>query len=85
MFIGSRERLEHGIVAREGYRHYGITSSGLVRREWREQVVAVVHLFQGFGEAVRVLRRVQPQVVLGLGSYVSGSVMLAACAWGYPA
>ena len=84
MFIGSRGGLEREIVAREGYRHFEITSSGLVRRRWQEQAMAAGHLLQGFGEAIRVLRRVQPQVILGLGSYVSGSVMLAASALGIP-
>jgi UDP-N-acetylglucosamine--N-acetylmuramyl-(pentapeptide) pyrophosphoryl-undecaprenol N-acetylglucosamine transferase len=84
IFIGSRGGLEREIVAREGYRHFEITSSGLVRRQWQEQAVAVGQIVQGFGEAIRVLRRVQPQVVLGLGSYVSGSVMLAAGALGIP-
>jgi UDP-N-acetylglucosamine--N-acetylmuramyl-(pentapeptide) pyrophosphoryl-undecaprenol N-acetylglucosamine transferase len=84
MFIGSRGGLERAIVAREGYRHFEITSSGLARRQWREQVAAVWHLLQGFGEAMRLLRRLQPQVILGLGSYVSGSVMLAAGALSIP-
>jgi UDP-N-acetylglucosamine--N-acetylmuramyl-(pentapeptide) pyrophosphoryl-undecaprenol N-acetylglucosamine transferase len=84
MFIGSRGGLERDIVAREGYRHFEITSSGLARRQWRQQLVAMGHLLQGFGEAVRVLRRVQPQVILGLGSYVSGAVLLAAAALGIP-
>jgi UDP-N-acetylglucosamine--N-acetylmuramyl-(pentapeptide) pyrophosphoryl-undecaprenol N-acetylglucosamine transferase len=84
MFIGSRGGLEHAIVAREGYRHFEITSSGLVRRQWRERLTGVGHLLRGFGEATRVLRRVQPQVILGLGSYVSGAVMLAAGVLGIP-
>jgi UDP-N-acetylglucosamine--N-acetylmuramyl-(pentapeptide) pyrophosphoryl-undecaprenol N-acetylglucosamine transferase len=84
MFIGSRGGLERDIVARAGYRHFEITASGLIRRPWREQAVAVGHVLRGFGEAVHVLRRVQPQVILGLGSYVSGSVMLAAGALGIP-
>jgi UDP-N-acetylglucosamine--N-acetylmuramyl-(pentapeptide) pyrophosphoryl-undecaprenol N-acetylglucosamine transferase len=84
MFIGARGGLEREIVTREGYRHFEITSSGLVRRQWRQQAVAMGHLLQGFGEAVRLLRTVQPQVVFGLGSYVSGAVMLAACALGIP-
>lgn len=84
IFIGARGGLERDIVAREGYRHFEITASGLVRRPWRERAAAVGHLLRGFGEAIRLLRRVQPQVVFGLGSYVSGSVMLAAGALGIP-
>jgi UDP-N-acetylglucosamine--N-acetylmuramyl-(pentapeptide) pyrophosphoryl-undecaprenol N-acetylglucosamine transferase len=84
MFIGARDGLERDIVLREGYRHFKIAASGLARRRRREQVVAVGYFLQGFGQAVRVLRRVQPQVVLGLGSYVSGAVLLAAGALGIP-
>jgi UDP-N-acetylglucosamine--N-acetylmuramyl-(pentapeptide) pyrophosphoryl-undecaprenol N-acetylglucosamine transferase len=84
IFIGARGGLERDIVAREGYRYFEITSSGFVRRQWREQAVAVGRLLRGFSEAVRVLRQVQPQVVFGLGSYVSGAVMLAAGALGIP-
>src|SRR5919106_1819123 len=57
MFIGARGGLARDIVAREGYRHFEITSSGLVRRRLQEQAVAVGHTLQGFGEAIRVLRR----------------------------
>jgi UDP-N-acetylglucosamine--N-acetylmuramyl-(pentapeptide) pyrophosphoryl-undecaprenol N-acetylglucosamine transferase len=84
MFVGSRGGLERDIVGREGYRYFEITSSGLARRKWHEQMLALGHLLRGFGEAVQVLRRVQPQVILGLGGYVSGPVMLAACALGMP-
>jgi UDP-N-acetylglucosamine--N-acetylmuramyl-(pentapeptide) pyrophosphoryl-undecaprenol N-acetylglucosamine transferase len=84
VFIGSRGGLERDIVAREGYRHFEIASSGLVHRQWQQQVLAVGHTLQGFGQAIRILRRLQPQVVLGLGSYVSGSVILAASVLGIP-
>jgi UDP-N-acetylglucosamine--N-acetylmuramyl-(pentapeptide) pyrophosphoryl-undecaprenol N-acetylglucosamine transferase len=42
------------------------------------------HLIQGCVEAIQILRRLQPQVILGLGSYVSAPVMLAACLLGIP-
>jgi UDP-N-acetylglucosamine--N-acetylmuramyl-(pentapeptide) pyrophosphoryl-undecaprenol N-acetylglucosamine transferase len=84
MFIGSRGGLEREIVAREGYRYFEITSSALVRRQLQQQFAALGRLMRGFGEAVRVLRRVQPQVILGLGSYVSAPVILAACLLGIP-
>jgi UDP-N-acetylglucosamine--N-acetylmuramyl-(pentapeptide) pyrophosphoryl-undecaprenol N-acetylglucosamine transferase len=84
MFIGSRGGMEREIVAREGYRYFEITSSALVRQKMQEQFTALGRLMRGFGEAVRVLRRVQPQVILGLGSYVSAPVILAASLLGIP-
>jgi UDP-N-acetylglucosamine--N-acetylmuramyl-(pentapeptide) pyrophosphoryl-undecaprenol N-acetylglucosamine transferase len=84
MFIGSRGGLEREIVAREGYRYFELASTGLARRKLQEQFASLWHLLWGFGQAVRVLRRVQPQVILGLGSYVSAPVMLAAAVLGMP-
>jgi UDP-N-acetylglucosamine--N-acetylmuramyl-(pentapeptide) pyrophosphoryl-undecaprenol N-acetylglucosamine transferase len=84
VFIGSRGGLEREIVKREGYAHVEITASGLARRRWPQQFMALGHLLWGMGEAVHVLRRLQPQLILGLGSYVSAPVMLAACAVGIP-
>ena len=84
MFIGSRGGMEREIVAREGYRYFEIAASGLARRKVRERLESLGHLLRGFGQAVQVLRRVQPQVILGLGSYVSAPVMIAACMLGIP-
>jgi UDP-N-acetylglucosamine--N-acetylmuramyl-(pentapeptide) pyrophosphoryl-undecaprenol N-acetylglucosamine transferase len=84
IFIGSKGGREREILAREGFTHLGITASGLARRTPRERAAAVLQLAQGFGEAFKILRRLQPHVVLGLGSYVAAPVMLAACVLGLP-
>lgn len=84
MFIGSHGGLEREIVGREGYRYFEITSTGLARRKLPEQFASLGHFLRGCGEAVRLLRRIQPQVILGLGSYVSAPVVLAACVLGIP-
>src|SRR3712207_5242560 len=65
-FIGSKVDLERDILEREGYTHYGITAAGLARRERRQQLLAMVRVCRGCGEAVRLLRRLQPHMVLGL-------------------
>jgi UDP-N-acetylglucosamine--N-acetylmuramyl-(pentapeptide) pyrophosphoryl-undecaprenol N-acetylglucosamine transferase len=84
IFIGSKGGEERDILAREGFTHLGITASGLARRTSRERAIALMQLCQGFGEAFKILRRLQPHVVLGLGSYVAAPVMLAACVLGVP-
>ena len=84
IFIGSKDGPERGILEREGYAHYGITAAGLARRARREQLLAMARVCQGFGESMRLLRRVQPHMVLGLGSYVAAPVMLAAWTLGIP-
>jgi UDP-N-acetylglucosamine--N-acetylmuramyl-(pentapeptide) pyrophosphoryl-undecaprenol N-acetylglucosamine transferase len=84
VFIGSKVGLEREILAREGFTHVGISAAGLVRRTPRERATAMTQLLRGFGEAFKILRRLQPHVVLGLGSYVTAPVILAACVLGLP-
>jgi UDP-N-acetylglucosamine--N-acetylmuramyl-(pentapeptide) pyrophosphoryl-undecaprenol N-acetylglucosamine transferase len=83
-FISSKDGLERNILEREGYAHYGITAAGLARLERRQQLLAMVRVCRGFGESVRLLRRLQPHMVLGLGSYVAAPVILAAWILGIP-
>lgn len=84
IFIGSKGGVERDILAREGFTHLGISAAGLVRRTPRQRALAMMQLLQGFGEAFKILRRLQPHVVLGLGSYVAAPVILAACVLGLP-
>ncbi len=83
-FVGSKGRLDHEILLREGFAFREITASGLKRRRPHEQLFSLAHALMGFAESVRVLRQVQPHVVLGLGSYVAGPALLAAAALGVP-
>ena len=84
IFIGSKAGVEREILARQGCTYLGITASGWARRTPSQQARAVKQLLQGFGEAFKILRRLQPHVVLGLGSYVAAPVMLAAWVLGLP-
>ncbi|MBI3328971.1 MAG: undecaprenyldiphospho-muramoylpentapeptide beta-N-acetylglucosaminyltransferase [Nitrospinae bacterium] len=83
-FIGSKGGLEGEILAREGFAFREITASGLRRRKLREQVVSLTHVPRGFLESVRILRQVRPHMVLGVGGYVAGPLVLAACALRIP-
>ncbi len=83
-FIGSKATGERETVLREGFAFSGITASGFTRRKATEQMRSVAHLVRGIVQSLRLLRKIRPSVVLGLGSYVSGPVVLTARALRIP-
>lgn len=81
-FAGRREGMEYGLVTAAGYPFYHIEVNGIQRSFTPKNICrnfkAVWHLaFAGF-TANKILRTVQPDIVIGAGGYVSGPVVRAA-------
>jgi UDP-N-acetylglucosamine--N-acetylmuramyl-(pentapeptide) pyrophosphoryl-undecaprenol N-acetylglucosamine transferase len=79
VWLGTPGSMEEDLVARHGYpleliRIRGLRGKGLLR-----MVLLPLHLLIAFWQSARVLFRVRPDVVLGLGGYVSfpGGMMAA--------
>lgn len=77
-FVGTRDGLEARVVPELGYelhlvRAARLQGGGLAAR-LRALLLVPVALWQSW----RILRRVRPQVVLGVGGFVSGAALLAA-------
>jgi UDP-N-acetylglucosamine--N-acetylmuramyl-(pentapeptide) pyrophosphoryl-undecaprenol N-acetylglucosamine transferase len=78
LFVGTRRGLESKIVPREGFRLEYIVSAGL-------KGMKIWSLFRNFlmipgslWQSRRLMRRYRPHVVVGVGGYSSGPVVLAA-------
>lgn len=79
VWMGNPEGMEARIVPQRGYdiawvRFGALRGKGLVRK-----LLLPVNLLSGFWQALRELRRVKPDVVLGMGGYVTfpGGMMAA--------
>ena len=84
VFVGTERGLEARVVPAAGYPLETIRAQGLKGK-------GVVGLFKGlfalpvaFVESVRILQRHKPDVVVGVGGYSSGPVVLAAALMGIP-
>jgi UDP-N-acetylglucosamine--N-acetylmuramyl-(pentapeptide) pyrophosphoryl-undecaprenol N-acetylglucosamine transferase len=71
VWLGARRGMEERIVPAHGYRletidFAGVRGKGLVRL-----LVLPVQLLRAFWQAARLIRRVRPDAVLGMGGYVS--------------
>jgi UDP-N-acetylglucosamine--N-acetylmuramyl-(pentapeptide) pyrophosphoryl-undecaprenol N-acetylglucosamine transferase len=83
-FAGSPGRFEAKLVPDAGFEFDTFAVSGLPRRPGVAQVKAAMRAAGAVRDCRRILRRRQPDVVLGGGGYVAGPMVLAARGQGIP-
>jgi len=84
LFVGTARGLEATRVPAAGFALELLDVSGLNRVGAAALARGLARLPRAFVQAGAVLRRFRPDVVLGVGGYVSGPVVLAAALLGYP-
>ena len=77
-FVGSARGVERDLVPAAGFELTLLPGRGIKRRLTGQNLVSVWRLVQATVQAGRLLRRLQPAVVLGLGGYASVPCALAA-------
>ncbi len=77
-FVGSARGVETRLVTEAGFGLTALPGRGLQRRLALSNVAATIGLLRAFAEALVVLRRRRPAVVLGLGGYASAACGAAA-------
>src|SRR6185312_7872167 len=84
-FAGSPDRAEAWLVPQAGYELDTFRVSGLPRRPGLKQARAALHDLAAPAACDRILRRRNPDVVLGGGGYVAGPMVVAAARRRIPA
>jgi len=79
VWLGGKAGMEVDLVPRRGYAMELIRFSGLRGKGWLRIALLPLNLLIAFWQSARVLFRVRPDVVLGMGGYVSfpGGMMAA--------
>lgn len=77
-FAGARGGLEERVVPRHGYPLILFDVEGIKRRTGLKRVSAVFRAFGATLKAVRILKELRPDGVIGSGSYSSAPVVMAA-------
>ena len=84
LFVGTSRGLEARAVPAAGYPLELLEVSGLKRVGLTATVRSLLRLPKAFFRSLSILRRFRPDVVLGVGGYASGPMVLAAALWRYP-
>jgi len=80
LFVGTAAGLESKLVPARGYRLETVRASGLVGKGLGAKLAGLGRLPLGILESGRILGRFRPRLVVGVGGYASGPVLLAAIA-----
>jgi UDP-N-acetylglucosamine--N-acetylmuramyl-(pentapeptide) pyrophosphoryl-undecaprenol N-acetylglucosamine transferase len=84
LFVGTAKGIEARVVPAEGYKLELIDVSGLKRTGVGGALRGLWRIPGAFFASLRLLRRHHPDVVVGVGGYASGPVVLAAALTGRP-
>lgn len=83
-FVGTARGLEARVVPREGFEVDFIRSAGLKGKRMRDRLRGLLLVPVSLVDAWRVLSRRAPHLVIGVGGYSSGPVVLVAAFRGIP-
>ena len=84
MFIGTKRQLDQKVLAEQNFRQESISCMGLKGMGWSHRLKSLASLPQAVLEAWRIIKAFKPQLVFGVGGYVTGPVLLAARLQGIP-
>lgn len=83
-WLGTADRMEADLVPKNGIEIDFIRISGLRGKGLKAQLTAPIRIYRAVRQAKAIMRSYQPDVVLGMGGYVSGPGGLAAWLCGIP-
>jgi UDP-N-acetylglucosamine--N-acetylmuramyl-(pentapeptide) pyrophosphoryl-undecaprenol N-acetylglucosamine transferase len=83
-FVGTAQGIEARVVPREGFTLDLIRVAGLKGKSNVDRLKGVLLLPVAALDACRVVRRLRPDVVVGVGGFASGPVLAFAALAGYP-
>ncbi len=84
LFVGANGKMEMERVPKAGYAIEGLNIAGFQRSMSLKNLSFPIKLIKSLWKARNIVRKFQPQVVIGTGGYASGPVMRAAQRAGIP-
>ena len=83
-YIGSEKGIERGIIERTGIPYYFVPCAKLIRSATFKNLAIPFKVAAGTKEAVKILKKLRPDVVFSKGGYVAVPVVFAAHKLGIP-
>ena len=84
LFVGTERGLESKLVPREGFKIVKIKARGIKRKLCFENLTAIIIFLLSLFQSYKIIKKYKPDLVIGTGGYVSGSVVLMAAILGVP-
>ncbi len=78
LFVGTGNPMEVSTLSKKGFDHMNIVAEGFMRRGLWRQIRSLIKIPFGLWQALRIIWRFDPDMIIGLGAYASVPVALAA-------
>lgn len=78
MFIGTTRGLENDLVPRSGYELKTIDAYGLSKKISIDNLKKMYKTFKGYGQAKKIIKEFNPDIVIGTGGYICGATISSA-------
>jgi len=78
VFVGTEHGIEARVLPREGYPLRFVRAEGFVGKSLLRKVKSIGKMFLSILDSYRILNAVKPDIVIGVGGYASGAVVLIA-------
>lgn len=84
LYIGTHDRMEKEIIPTYGIPFKSIEIYGFYRKKMYRNFKTIKYFYKGYKDCKKIIRDFKPDIVIGVGGYVTGPVIYAAHRLGYP-
>lgn len=84
IFMGTARGLENDLVQRAGYELKTVEAYGLAKKISLDNLSKIMKTMKGIGQAKKIVKEFEPDIVIGTGGYICGSAILAARKYSVP-
>ncbi len=77
MFIGTSRGIENDLVPRAGYELKTVEAYGISKKISFKTLSNNLKTLKGFGEAKKIVKEFNPDIVIGTGGYICGGAITA--------
>ncbi|PHR30687.1 MAG: undecaprenyldiphospho-muramoylpentapeptide beta-N-acetylglucosaminyltransferase [Desulfotalea sp.] len=85
LFVGTNRKVDTDSLSNYGYASKTIACYGVKGKNPYQLLKAIVTLPRAYMQALKVIREFKPDIIVGVGGYVTGPVVAAAKSMGIPA
>ena len=78
LYIGTTKRMEKDIVPKAGYEYVGVNVEGLRRSLNPKNIKSLILFLMAISKCKRIIKKFNPDIVIGAGGYVSAPTIYAA-------
>ena len=78
VYIGTHNRIEKDIVPEKGIPFESLEIYGLYRKKIYKNVKTMTCFYKSYRKCLRIMKQFRPDLVIGVGGYVTAPVILAA-------